>query len=87
LDCPYPVLDCDTSSLRSCTILKFDGSENDLRFAKYILKNGSLLQEMRIGVTTEGTVMGINAIIEELSSYPRISQGCKLSFEIKCNYY
>jgi hypothetical protein len=80
LDCPYPVLDCHTSNLRSCTILNFDGSDNDLRFAKYILKNGSLLQEMRIGVTTEGMVLGINAIIVELSSYPRISQGCKFTF-------
>ncbi|KEH25401.1 putative F-box domain, FBD domain, leucine-rich repeat domain, L domain-containing protein [Medicago truncatula] len=80
LDCPYPVLDCDTSNLRSCTILNFDGSDNDLRFAKYILKNGSLLQEMRIGVTTEGMVLGIDEIIEEFSSYSRITQGCKFIF-------
>ena len=69
--------------LRSCTILNFDGSENDLRFAKYILQNASLLQDMTISVavgSSDGMLLKINQIREELSSYPRISPKCKISF-------
>ncbi|RHN50538.1 putative FBD domain-containing protein [Medicago truncatula] len=81
LKCPNSILEWNTTNLRSCTILNFEGSENDLRFAKYVLKNAYLLQEMTIGFSTERMVLEKSAIIEELSSYPRISQGCKLSFE------
>ncbi|RHN50830.1 putative FBD domain-containing protein [Medicago truncatula] len=49
---PILVLEWDSSNLRSCTILNFDGSENDLQFAKYILQKSGLLQDMTIGNTT-----------------------------------
>ncbi|CAJ2666078.1 unnamed protein product [Trifolium pratense] len=54
---PISVVECVSSHLRSCTILNFDGSANDLSFATYILKNASLLQDMKIGCTTEGMLL------------------------------
>jgi phosphate-selective porin len=63
-----------------------EGSANDLRFSKYILQNGRILQNMTIDVTTSssnGKLLEKSQIIEELSSCPRISPGCKLSFEYK----
>lgn len=78
---PISVLEWDSSNLRSCTILNFDGSENDLRFAKYILQKSGLLQDMTIGnTTTDMMVLPKSEIIEQLSSYPRKSPGCTLSF-------
>ncbi|RHN65470.1 putative FBD domain-containing protein [Medicago truncatula] len=83
--CPSSVLECVSSHLISCTILNFEGSANDLRFATYILQNGRILQNMTIDVTTSssnGKLLEKSQIIEELSSCPTISPGCsKLSFE------
>ncbi|GAU38274.1 hypothetical protein TSUD_119550 [Trifolium subterraneum] len=82
-DCPISDLECVSSHLKSCTILNFEGSENDLRFAKYILQNARHLEVMTIDVSTsssDGTRK--HQIIEELSTCPRMSSGCKLSFEL-----
>ncbi|KAK2366357.1 F-box/FBD/LRR-repeat protein [Trifolium repens] len=50
---PISVFECVRSHLRSCTILNFNGSTNDLQFATYILQNASHLQDMNIrGWTT-----------------------------------
>ncbi|WJX29803.1 hypothetical protein P8452_18407 [Trifolium repens] len=76
---PSSILECVSSHLRSCTILNFDGSANDLRFARYILQNASLLENMKINVTTNGVLLEKSQIIE-LSSCPMISPTCKLSF-------
>ncbi|XP_039682866.1 F-box protein At4g09920 [Medicago truncatula] len=83
---PNSVLECVSSHLRSCTILNFEGSANNLRFATYILQNARLLQDMTIDVTTRSSnemLLERSEIIEELSSCPRISPACKLTFEYK----
>ncbi|XP_058744708.1 F-box/FBD/LRR-repeat protein At5g56420-like [Vicia villosa] len=83
-DCPILDLECVSSHLRSCTILNFDGSENDLRFSRYILQNARILQDMTINVTTSSSNgMQKHQVIEELSSCLRMSRGCELSFEFK----
>ncbi|CAJ2639035.1 unnamed protein product [Trifolium pratense] len=80
-ECPISDLECLSSHLRSCTILNFEGSENDLRFAKYILQNARRLEVMTIGVNSSSSDgMQKHQIIEELSTCPRMSSGCKLSF-------
>jgi hypothetical protein len=87
---PIPNLECVSSHLRSCTILNFDDSANDLRFAKYILQDASILQDMKIGVVIESSneiLLKKGQIKEELSSFPRISPGYKISFEFKNIYY
>lgn len=87
--CPILALECISCHLRSCTILNLeDWDSSDLGFAKYILQNAKLLQDMEIKATTccsndccsNGLLMQNSQIIEELSSCPRISPGCKLSF-------
>ncbi|KEH25411.1 putative FBD domain, leucine-rich repeat domain, L domain-containing protein [Medicago truncatula] len=83
---PLSVHECVSSHLRSCTILNFHGSANDLRFATYILQNAGLLEDMKIGVTTNRMHLGKSQIKEELSSCPTISSRCKLSFKFKYCY-
>lgn len=61
--------------LRSCTIFHFEGSNDDLQFATYILQNAKLLEVMEINFFIQNY-----QVIEELSSCPRMSPGCKLSF-------
>ncbi|RHN51249.1 putative F-box domain, FBD domain, leucine-rich repeat domain, L domain-containing protein [Medicago truncatula] len=83
---PNSVLECVSSHLRSCTILNFEGSANNLQFATYILQNARFLQDMTIDVTTRSSnemLLERSEIIEELSSCPRISPACKLTFEYK----
>ncbi|RHN59928.1 putative FBD domain, leucine-rich repeat domain, L domain-containing protein [Medicago truncatula] len=87
--CPISNLECVSSHLRSCTILNFDNSANDLRFAKYILQNARILQDMKIGFVIKSLneiLLEKGQIKEELSSFSRISRGCKLSFEFKFIY-
>ncbi|KEH15322.1 F-box/RNI/FBD-like domain protein [Medicago truncatula] len=50
------VPECVSSHLRSCTILNFEGSANNLRFATYILQNARLLQDMTIDLTTKSSI-------------------------------
>ncbi|WJX66003.1 hypothetical protein P8452_50600 [Trifolium repens] len=85
--CPISVVECVSSHLRSCTILNFDGSANDFCFATFILQNARLLQDMKIGVTTKRMLLEkSDKIIKKLSSCPRISLVCKLTFEFKNVY-
>ena len=82
-DWDFPILGvgCVESHLRSCTISNFEGLENDMRFATYILQNARLLQDMTINVNARASNgMQKQQIIEELSSCPKMSSGCKLSF-------
>lgn len=52
-----------------------------MRFATYILQNAMLLQDMTININARvSNGMQKQQIIEELSSSPRMSSGCKLSF-------
>ncbi|AES97664.1 putative F-box domain, FBD domain, leucine-rich repeat domain, L domain-containing protein [Medicago truncatula] len=81
--CLISVPECLSSCLRSCSIFNFDGSANYLAFAACILRNARLLKVM----TIDGTVQSSNEmqklqIIEELSSCPRMSPECKLSFAL-----
>ena len=83
---PNSVPECVSSHLRSCTILNFEAFPRNLRFATYILQNAKLLQDMTIDFTTRSSInmlLGRSQIIEELSSCPRISPACKLSFQYK----
>jgi hypothetical protein len=73
--CPILELECVSSHLRSCVIINFNGLEDDLQFATYILRNARLLQVMSIHVPNKSSK---HLIWEEVSSYPRISTGCKL---------
>jgi hypothetical protein len=84
--CPVSVLQCVSSHLKSCTIviLNFEDWSNDILFATYILRNARLLQDMTIKfvmVNSKEILVEKDQIIEELSSCPMISSGCKLSFE------
>jgi hypothetical protein len=76
--CPISVLECVSSQLKSYTILNFNGWANDIRFAKYILENAGLLQDMTIGITE--IHLEKSQITEELFSFPRISPGCFITF-------
>ncbi|AES97668.2 putative F-box domain, FBD domain, leucine-rich repeat domain, L domain-containing protein [Medicago truncatula] len=82
--CPISVPECVSSHLRSCTIFNSDGSTNDLAFTTYILQNTRLLQSMKINGTAQSS-NGLQKlqIIQELSSCPRMSPECKLSFSFK----
>jgi len=79
--CPISVPECVSSHLRSCTVLNFQGSRNDLKFVAYILQNGSLLRNMKICFATYGMLLKESLIIEEISSCPSISPSCKVSIE------
>ncbi|KEH26091.1 putative FBD-associated F-box protein At5g38570 [Medicago truncatula] len=84
--CPLSVLECVSYHLKSCTISTSSLTDwaNDIRYVQYILRNARLLQDMTInfnGVSYEGMVLEKCQIIEELSSCPMISPGCKLSFD------
>ncbi|XP_058785890.1 FBD-associated F-box protein At3g52670-like [Vicia villosa] len=86
---PECVPECLSLSLRSCTLLEFFGRESELLMAKYILKNASLLQTMTITgpqhrdyLLSQGPQLHVNSeyIERELSSFPRASATCQLSF-------
>jgi len=84
LECPISAIERVSSHLRSCTIVNFNGS--DIPFATYILQNARLLEVMKIDVrasSSEG--MQKHEIIEKLLTCPRMSSGCKLSFNLFSN--
>jgi hypothetical protein len=55
--------------------------EADFRFATYILQNANFLQVMKISHSKKLHPMESPHYLEDLSSYPRISPDCKLSFK------
>ncbi|AES98838.1 putative F-box domain, FBD domain, leucine-rich repeat domain, L domain-containing protein [Medicago truncatula] len=82
--CPILALECISCHLRSCTILDFKGSADDMRFATYILQNANILQDMAIIVDTSfssRTYIQNRPIREELFSCRKISTRCRLLFQ------
>ena len=82
---PTSVHECVVSHLRSCTIVYCQGFKHGFRFAKYILKNASLLQDMTVNVATlsflkddYGRRWEDDQSIKELSSCPKISPDVKI---------
>ncbi|RHN82330.1 putative FBD domain-containing protein [Medicago truncatula] len=76
----YPnfVPECISSHLISCTI-NYEGLEDELQFAKYILQNARLLGVMQITGTFLFKQKPSLQPLQELYSCPRISSECKLS--------
>jgi hypothetical protein len=71
---PDIVPQCLSLHLRVCYLSSFLGLQGELRLARYILKNAKVLQTMRIDT------IGQPGIEEIISSFPRASSLCKLTF-------
>ncbi|RHN66009.1 putative FBD domain, leucine-rich repeat domain, L domain-containing protein [Medicago truncatula] len=71
---PDCVLQCISLHLRVFDISSFLGLQGELRLARYILKNARVLQTMKIWY------IGSPEIETLLSSCPRASSACKLTF-------
>jgi hypothetical protein len=74
---PNYVPECISSHLRSC-ILDYNGMEDELRFASYILQNALVLEVMKIIAANSNPLKNRDAL-EELTFCPRISPHCKFS--------
>ncbi|KAK2387729.1 FBD-associated F-box protein [Trifolium repens] len=72
---PDFVPQCLPLHLRVCNLCSFLGLQGELRMARYILKTAKVLQTMRIDII--GQQPGLE---ELLSSFPRASSLCKLTF-------
>ncbi|RHN68459.1 putative FBD domain, leucine-rich repeat domain, L domain-containing protein [Medicago truncatula] len=77
---PYTVPDCVSSHLTTCKILGYHALENDFRFVTYILQNARFLKVMEIRYSSNSHRMESPRFLEDLSSCPRISPACNLSF-------
>lgn len=75
---PNSIPKCVSSHLKRCEIRHYEGRNGDLQFARYILQNARFLQVMKLNVSSPS--YGKSQIIEDLSSCPRSSEGCKLLF-------
>ncbi|KAL5054859.1 hypothetical protein RYX36_035541 [Vicia faba] len=75
---PNSVPKCISSHLRSCT-LTYEGMEDSLRFAEYVLQNAQLLQVMTVNNTKFTESVYHLECLDELNSCPKISPFCKLS--------
>ncbi|GAU38446.1 hypothetical protein TSUD_151690 [Trifolium subterraneum] len=71
---PDFVPQCLSLHFRVCYLSSFLGLQSELQLARYILKNARVLQTMRI------CTIGEPEIKELLSSFPRASSSCKLTF-------
>lgn len=78
---PNFVPKCISSRLRYCT-LTYEGMEDSLRFAEYVLQNARLLQVMTVKTTMFTRSVYHQKILDELNSCPKISPFCKLSIEL-----
>ncbi|XP_057426362.1 F-box/FBD/LRR-repeat protein At4g26340-like [Lotus japonicus] len=74
---PHFVPECLTSCLTKCYLKRFEGTENDLQFAKYIMQNSTYLQSMKILSLSPDPL----EVLKELAMYPRKSASCELSFD------
>ncbi|CAI8584734.1 unnamed protein product [Vicia faba] len=75
---PNSVPKCISSHLRSCT-LTYEGMDDSLRFAEYVLQNAQLLQVMTVKNTKFAESVHHLECLDELNSCPKISPFCKLS--------
>ncbi|KAJ1382093.1 Leucine-rich repeat domain superfamily [Sesbania bispinosa] len=80
VDWPYPnfVPQCLSSKLRKCSILNYGGTECELLFAKYVLRNSRVLRSMKIYRKSSRDKF---EMLKELCLCPRSSPQCELSFE------
>lgn len=78
---PESVAKCVSSELRICQVRGFEGQECELEFARYILKNASVLQTLRVCSVRASNYDAKLRMLKKLSSYPRTSATCQLLFE------
>jgi len=77
---PFHVPESVSSHLTTCKIMDYKAVEADFRFAAYILQNAGLLQVMTICPSSYTEPTDNPRFLDDLSSCPRISPTCKLSF-------
>ncbi|RHN56204.1 putative F-box domain, FBD domain, leucine-rich repeat domain, L domain-containing protein [Medicago truncatula] len=61
-------------------VINYQAAEADFLFAIYILKNARLLQDMTIHIHSSSNTMQRSQFVENLSSFPRTSPACFVSF-------
>ncbi|XP_057440208.1 probable FBD-associated F-box protein At1g32375 [Lotus japonicus] len=74
---PQFVPECLTSCLSKCYLERYQFTESDLKFAKYIMQNSTYLQVMKIG---DASPNQSEVLKELLALIPRKSASCELSF-------
>ncbi|KAH1198659.1 hypothetical protein AAZX31_18G149400 [Glycine max] len=72
---------CLSSKLKTCRFQKYEGWECEFQFARYIMQNARALCAFTICSTGFSPLAAKFQMIKRLSSCPRISITCKLSFE------
>ncbi|KAL3007542.1 hypothetical protein AAZX31_08G341100 [Glycine max] len=70
-----------SSKLKRCCVRNYEGQEGELQFARYIMQNARVLGALTICSTTSSNPEAKLQMIKKLSTCPRISVTCELSFE------
>ncbi|GAU13050.1 hypothetical protein TSUD_173500 [Trifolium subterraneum] len=78
---PQIVPECISSQLRTCSLIDYKGTECELQFAKYILKNAKLMHTMTISASPVVDINTKHQMLMKLSLCPRGSTTCTLSFD------
>ncbi|XP_057436460.1 F-box/FBD/LRR-repeat protein At4g26340-like [Lotus japonicus] len=78
---PPVVPECLSSQLRKCSMTNYEGTKSELNFAEYVMQNSRALQTMTISTRCSSELMVDKLeLFEKLSSCPRSSRICELSF-------
>ncbi|XP_061362329.1 F-box/FBD/LRR-repeat protein At1g78750-like [Gastrolobium bilobum] len=76
---------CISLHLKTCLLNNYKGSKGEVRFARYVMRNASILRTIKIfvraGIVREEKINEFE-MLKELSSCTRCSPTCELSFEI-----
>ncbi|KAF1862911.1 hypothetical protein Lal_00009291 [Lupinus albus] len=73
--------ECLSTQLNLCSFQNFRGWKCELEFAKYIMKNAKVLQNMRISSHRSSKPQTKLEMVKKLSLCPKSSPTCELSFE------
>jgi hypothetical protein len=77
---PDFVPECIYSLLRICTISDYEGREDEMRLAKYIMQNSRSLETIKIRCKSSLNPGDKFEMLKHLSLCPRMSKTCKLEF-------
>ncbi|KAF7825785.1 F-box/FBD/LRR-repeat protein [Senna tora] len=67
--------------LRKCYVGGFEGTENEMQFASFVMKNASILDTITISYYNSSNIDEKFQVLQILSSFPRLSATCQLCFE------
>ncbi|XP_061352946.1 F-box/FBD/LRR-repeat protein At4g26340-like [Gastrolobium bilobum] len=78
---PQSVPESISLQLKTCCLINYTGSKDDLQLAKYIMQNATHLRTMKICVYMKANPEEKLKMLKKLSSCTRRSATCKLSFK------